>query len=136
MLVQRFAGAFCALLVASALGPGAAKPGAVGLGLFRRLISRGAFSMSIQVDGFPHDDHHQPKRRYGAANPTPCDRSRGDFINSACIRKIPHRNPAKIFARAKAADFCAALRQHTNSRARFSRDDLYQWSPNHALNKN
>jgi hypothetical protein len=42
----------------------------------------------------------------------------------------------KTFARAKAADFCAPPRQRSRSSMHVSGTDLYQWTPNIALNKN
>src|SRR3954466_16399120 len=114
MLVQRFAGAFFVLLVAGALGPGAAEAGSVGLGLSRRLISFGAFSIAVQVDGFPHDDHHQPKSWYGAANPTARELSRVVSIHSVRIRKIPHETRRVYLAAQKRQIFVPPLPRHTN----------------------
>jgi hypothetical protein len=105
VLVQRFAGAFCALLVARALGPGTAKPGTVGLGLFLRLVSRRALSKSIQVDGLPHAYHHQPQR-WDKAIPSPHERSRTGLINSGCIRKFPLKSGKDICPRKSGGFLC------------------------------
>src|SRR3954447_3636095 len=136
MLVQRFAGAFFALLVSCPLGAGAAEAGSVGLGLSSRLISFGAFSIAVQVDGFPHDDHHQPKSWYGAANPTARELSRVVSIDSVRIRKIPHKIRRVYLPAQKRQIFVPPLPRHTNRRMHVGSTDLYQRPADLALNKN
>src|SRR5437870_5718327 len=104
MLVQVFAGAFLARLVAGAFGSGAAKARATGLGLFRRPFPFGAFPEPVEIDGFPHDHLHQPNGRDGVEILTPRKFSRMVSINSVCIKKIPpspQENPAKTISRTK-----------------------------------
>jgi hypothetical protein len=91
VLVQQFGGAFLALLVALALGFAAAKACAIGLGLFRRSIPFRALLELFQIDGFPHDHFHHPKRWYRAAIPRQRKFSRMAIINSVSIMKNPRR---------------------------------------------
>ena len=62
MLIQQFAGAVLALLVAGAFGFGAAEACAIGLGVFRRLIPFRALLELLQIDGFPHNHFHHLSR--------------------------------------------------------------------------
>src|SRR4051794_2769028 len=91
MLVQVFAGAFLALLVACAFGSGPAKARTTGLGLFGRPIPFGAFSELFEIDSFPHDHSRYPHGRDGAKILTARKFLRMVSINSVCIRKIPRR---------------------------------------------
>jgi hypothetical protein len=119
MLVQQFAGACLALLVAGTLGSGAAKARAIALGLLRRAIPLGAFPELLEIDGFPHDHLHQPNGQDSAKIPTPRKFSRMVSINSVCIGKIPRRlkKSGKTVSRAKTAYFCALPQtQHTGPR--------------------
>src|SRR5258705_12488556 len=54
MLIQQIVGALVAPLIQNTFGFGSAKPRPVGFGLFRRLVSLGAFLKSLQVDHVRH----------------------------------------------------------------------------------
>jgi hypothetical protein len=89
MLIQQFAGAVLALLIAGAFGFGAAKACAIGLGLFRRPIPFRALLELLQIDGFPHNHFHHPSGWVRVAIPTPRNFSRMALVNSVRIMKIP-----------------------------------------------
>jgi hypothetical protein len=91
MLIQQFAGAAFALLIAGAFGSGAAKARTIGLGLFRRSIPFRALPELFQIDGFPHDHFHHPNGWYRVALPTPREFSRMVPVNSVFFQKIPRR---------------------------------------------
>src|ERR1700759_1611584 len=54
MLVENFFRAPGPHRLSGALGFGAAEPGAVGVGVFRRLLALGAFPEALQIDNLPH----------------------------------------------------------------------------------
>jgi hypothetical protein len=89
MLIQQFAGAVLALLIAGAFGFGAAKACTIGLGLFRRPIPFRALPELLQIDGFPHNHFHHPSGWYRVVIPTPRNFSRMVLIDPVCIMKIP-----------------------------------------------
>jgi hypothetical protein len=87
MLIEQFAGAVLALLIAGALRPGTAKSRTIGLGLLRRPIPFSALLELFQIDGFPHDHLHQPNGWYRAEIATPRKLSRLVLVNSVAIRE-------------------------------------------------
>jgi hypothetical protein len=91
MLIEQFAGAVLALLVQSALGLGAAKACAIGLGLFRRPISFRTLPELLQIDGFPHNHSHHPSGWVRVTIPAPRKLSRMALIDSVRILKNPRR---------------------------------------------
>jgi hypothetical protein len=108
MLVEIFAGALLALVVARAFGSGPAKAHTIARGLFGRPIPFGAFSELPEINGFPHDHPRYRHGRDGVKTLTPRNFLRMVSINPVCIRKIPvaSRKSAKLW-RVKAAYFCA-----------------------------
>src|SRR6266851_8674730 len=87
MLIQQLACTLGAPFVQNAFGFGAAKPGPVGVGLFRRLFSLGALLKSLQVDHIPHACLHHPTNGGSAT----CSRSRrwSRLADSVVIQKSP-----------------------------------------------
>jgi hypothetical protein len=67
MLIEQVFGALGTLFVQNAFGFGAAKTRPVGVGLFRRLFSLGAFLKSLQVDNIPHALPHYSTNKGRAA---------------------------------------------------------------------
>jgi hypothetical protein len=87
MLIQQFAGAAFALLIAGAFGFSTAEAHTIGLGLFRRSVPFSALPELLQIDGFPHDQLHQSNGWYRAEIATQRKFSRLVFISSVAIRE-------------------------------------------------
>src|SRR5260370_36993247 len=87
MLIEQLACALGAPLLQNAFGFGSAKPGPVGFGLFRRLISLSALLKSLQVDHVPHACLHHPAN--GGQAKFSRRRRRSRLAGSVVIQKSP-----------------------------------------------
>src|SRR4051812_24953662 len=91
MLVEVFAGALLALVVARAFRSGPAEARTIRLSLFGNPIPFGAFSELPEIDDFPHDRLRHPNGRHGVKISTPRKSLRMVSINPVCIRTSPRR---------------------------------------------
>jgi hypothetical protein len=102
MLIQYLCGAGAALLVELALGPGAAEPRAIGLGLAAGLVALHALPEPLEIDYFPHARFpRQKKNRREATIPGVRVVSKADvlngetaLVNSFILNRPVNRNPA------------------------------------------